>query len=395
MSLYGLDIIIDKNGQYHLIEINGICSGMGGFEKVYGDNRVKERVLQMLEEKYGKLTLNDGTYCRKRLKKEQMFRFLLWEVLKHIPGVLKKIHDPLNSLKSEKAHVDWINEDVKSGKDVEFPYEIYVGQESAVVNVYNEVLQHPLVNPFVAEEMTRNKFLSYMLLKDSGIKENIPKSALVGLGATDEACLEELLEKHDSFIMKPLLGRGGKGVVLLVKKEVEAWYRNSRGPVHKISPYRADYALLNKELNHEYFEDLVDVGYFRFEPGLALIQPFIESNSGNGYSSIRAIVCNGKFVDAYRRVAPIYKVNLCQGATAIFFHQDGFGEFCENVVSIFEKECLKYSPETFRKEIYLQYINERGRTSAMQRREDLKKVSNIKFVELSIAELLSGDFSKI
>ena len=51
MSLYGLDIIIAEDGKRFLSEINGIMSGMSGFQQVYGDNRVKEKVFEMLQAK--------------------------------------------------------------------------------------------------------------------------------------------------------------------------------------------------------------------------------------------------------------------------------------------------------------------------------------------------------
>ena len=42
MSLYGLDVIVANDGRRFLNEINGICSGMRGFHKVYGDIQNKD-----------------------------------------------------------------------------------------------------------------------------------------------------------------------------------------------------------------------------------------------------------------------------------------------------------------------------------------------------------------
>jgi glutathione synthase/RimK-type ligase-like ATP-grasp enzyme len=62
MSLYGLDVLIERDtGKYHINEINGIASGMHGFRQIYGDDRVEKKVYAMLEEKYGPLSVYDGT----------------------------------------------------------------------------------------------------------------------------------------------------------------------------------------------------------------------------------------------------------------------------------------------------------------------------------------------
>ncbi len=73
MTLYGLDLIVGKDGKPYLLEINGIRSGMRGFEQVYGDDRVQKKVYQMLEQKYGILTVNEGTYSRDKYQREHPF----------------------------------------------------------------------------------------------------------------------------------------------------------------------------------------------------------------------------------------------------------------------------------------------------------------------------------
>ena len=70
MTLYGLDLMQDQQGKYHLLEINGVLSGMRGFEQIYGDDRVQQKVFQMLEQRYGKITVNDGTYAKLQYKKD-------------------------------------------------------------------------------------------------------------------------------------------------------------------------------------------------------------------------------------------------------------------------------------------------------------------------------------
>ena len=48
MSLYGLDVIVTENDGRFLNEINGVLSGMRGFQQVYGDSRVEEKVFENL-----------------------------------------------------------------------------------------------------------------------------------------------------------------------------------------------------------------------------------------------------------------------------------------------------------------------------------------------------------
>ena len=78
MTLYGLDLIVNQEGRPYLGEINGICSGMGGFKQVYGDTRVENKVYRMLQERYGPLAVNDGTYQRDKFKQEDPLQYH-WE----------------------------------------------------------------------------------------------------------------------------------------------------------------------------------------------------------------------------------------------------------------------------------------------------------------------------
>ena len=70
MTLYGLDLVQDQEGKYHLLEVNGIMSGMNGFKHIYGDDRVEEKVYQMLQHRYGKVTVDDNSYFLLQYKKE-------------------------------------------------------------------------------------------------------------------------------------------------------------------------------------------------------------------------------------------------------------------------------------------------------------------------------------
>jgi glutathione synthase/RimK-type ligase-like ATP-grasp enzyme len=351
MSLYGLDIIIDQNNNRFLIEINGIRSGMNGFRQVYGDNRVENKVYSMLAEKYGKLAVNNGTYSIKKFKKEHPIKYGLSYFLRPL------LRNASNSiLNSKKAEVAWLKDTADNSKTLHFDFDIYTGQQSTVINLINEELLHPTVNPLVAEDLTHNKYFQYVLLADSGV--NMVESALVGLGATDEQKLDEMISKHNSFVVKPILGCCGLGVRFISKNEA-ARYRNTKGPTDEVSFMQLIYP---KTIM--YIEDLVEKSDFSFEAGVSVIQPFIEPETK--YSAIRAIVCNGKFVDAYKKISDSPRVNLSQGAKAVAIDCD-VSEYCENIVNVFESKANEYDFETYKKKLYFKHIEKIGKTSTDQR----------------------------
>jgi hypothetical protein len=369
MSLYGLDIIVTKERVRFLNEINGIMSGMNGFREIYGDNRVEEQVWEMMQEKYGTLTVNDGTYTRKRFRRNHPFLYLVSMIISKIPPLLKYfLKKPV--LSSSKAETAWLEDEAANLKLKQFPFETYVGQDSTVINMLNEVLPDPCVNPVIAEAITKNKFLQYLLMFDvPEVADRIVKSSLVGLGATNENELEEMLENGEHFVVKPILGICGKGVRVLTKDEVSDEYRYSRGPTEYVNFLEG--LLKIKTSKIEYIEDLIKKKDFSFEQGVSIIQPFIDSLENNEYAVIRAIVCNGKFVDAYERRSLNPRVNLSQDARAVAFdYDDEFARFCEETVEVFERKASEYQTYSFQRELYQKYIDARGETSDDDRNFD-------------------------
>jgi len=358
MTLYGLDIIIAKNDDFYVNEINGVNSGMKGFRDIYGDNRVEEEVFRRLEEKQGLITVNNGTYA--------------WHQYLRVHPISARIaklrsrfqkYNPIRGvLASPKALVSWMSEDVKYSGDLNLPFPIYQGQESFVFNLVNSrIVPHPQINPYVNEAIAENKFLQYRLLRKTSLASHIPKTALVGLGATDEKTLAEILDESWHVVIKPILGIQGRGVKIITGKRARE-FQQTRGPVWD-------------SVNPLYIEDLVEDDNLLFEPGLAIIQPFISSkrkiDSKEAYSVVRAIVCNGHFVDAYLRVSPRKRVNLSQGAKAHpLSDKREIGDFSERVIAIFERECRKLDQDKFRLNLYNAYFDERGRTTDLEREVD-------------------------
>ena len=379
MSLYGLDII-ENEGKRTILEINGINSGMQGFEQIYGDDRVQRQVFDMLKEKYGKLTVDDGTFSRNKYKKEHPVKFARNRAVRKIP-LLRNIVFPLPKiLLSQKAEIRWLKDKISYSNPPFEGFEIYDGQESAVINSFNQRLKHPLVNNFLSECIARNKFMQYMILKDSEIAESVIPSMLVGLGVADNKTLDKLLlwqnltSSSKNFAAKPILGNQGRGLRFLSQEESVSLYRDSGGAVYDSSLMESFFNLAellfhkSDDKKEIYLEDLVSERNFNFEFGLSLLQPFIESKRAidgeDFYSSIRAIVCNGSFVDAYERISKDKKVNLSHNAKAIELDYDSnFADFCENAVRVFEKETQELDEDFFKESLYFEYLNGTERPS--------------------------------
>ncbi len=376
MTLYGLDLIQDQEGKYHLLEVNGIKSGMNGFKHIYGDDRIEEKVYQMLQQRYGKVTVNDNSYFRLQYQKEHPLKYRWKSFIAKLPFLQREEKLP-RVLSAPTARVDWLREKVPVSYGCKFPFESYTGQESAVLSVYyHEELPHPLVNPYLTEAIAHNKFFTYQVLKDSEIKELVPRSTLLGLGFTHERELEELLETSSQFVIKPILGSQGRGIEI-ISQRVAQQHRHSRG--------LADFHIKSKlplKLIPLYVENMIAARMFSFEYGLGIIQPFINSrqriHGKKMYTSIRAIVCNEKFVDAYARVSPHKKVNLSQGANAYPCNgkdKEQIASLSEKIVAIFEERCLSYDTHDFEQKLYQSYIDSRGKTTAEMRTADVSRES--------------------
>ncbi len=366
MSLYGLDIMAEsQTKRIYLVEINGVNSGMKGFETVYGDDRARQKVWQMLGEEYGSITANYGHYTIKKFRQEHPVGHAIAKLINMLPRHVRAEIMNMGDLRSPKALLDWKKEKIERHGFEKVPFPVYTGQESTVLNVKNEQLPHPLVNPFVAEEIAGNKLLQYILLRETKLAEYLPETAAVGFGVANRGKLEKMLEEHDSFCIKPICGSGGRGFMGISREDVEEYLRK-RGPA-----YQQGIFLDFTGRNAVYFEDLVDMEDFSFEDGIAVIQPFIDTKGGiggeNEHVAIRAIVCNGQFVDAYARSSPNPRVNLSQGARAVALNSRGLDKFCEMAVREFEEECAKFRVATFRKELYSRLLDEIGRTSKTQR----------------------------
>ncbi|MEK6950190.1 MAG: hypothetical protein AABX13_00500 [Nanoarchaeota archaeon] len=387
MSLYGLDLILDQDDKPWLIELNGIRSGMHGFEQVYGDDRVEKKVQSLLQERYGTLTINDGKYQLNKFKKEHPWKYASSRIASKIPLVRNVLYRLPHYLYSQQAFSGWLSERendlahlARENYKLWFPFPTYLGQDSTVLNVVNDLtLEHPLVNSYVAEEVTRNKFLQHRLLAPTPLAHLLPPAALVGLGWANASEIEQVIGQvplssqvsSSQVIGKPIQGRRGWGLRMLSNNQARALLQEA-GPWQEPPPgFIPSFfslwknALWKKEEQPQYWEDLVEQRDYRFEYGMYLLQPWIDSrrkvNGEEYFTSIRAIVCNGQFIDAYLRYSPSPYVNIAQGAKATNFSHPGLAELCENIIATYEEECVQLSPNTFREVLYSSYLNEKGR----------------------------------
>ncbi len=385
MSLYGVDIIIDREEMHWISEINGINSGMHGFKTIYEDNRVEKKVISMLQEKYGRLSVYDSIPAK---TKEE----------------LKRHRKNREVLKSEKAVLDWVDDwkKYKSSKEKKesirelVGFEKYIGQDSTVINLVNLPLNRRTVNPYKAEQVARNKFFQYRILKNSAISESMIPSALVGMGATDENGLEKIISENNCFVIKPINFSLGMGVRKIEKKDAEK-YLKTRGKIFPEMSWEVifpennplkifakvvamEFPEIENDFKYKYFSNMAQDGNFEFESGLALVQPFIDSRKSKDsgeYSCIRAIVCNGKFVDAYERTSKSPEVNLSKNAHAkelSYREKEKLSAFSEKVADVFEAKCEKLDFE-LEKQIYREYIWETGNPEAYEIRKREEKLS--------------------
>src|SRR3989344_5705507 len=393
MTLYGLDIIIDREGRNNLCEINGVRSGMGGFQTIYGDNRVEEKVWRMLQEKHGKLTINYGRYLSDKSKKERQLSFYLSNIYDFLLNPFS-FHQRMTRLpvypifRDSSAEIMWVSElewpGVSENFSTEFDYafEEYSGQESTVLNIINHKLPHPLVNPFIDEHTTRNKLLQYVLLRDTCIGPALSKSVLVGLNVATHEEIDKLLIQGDHFVVKPILGVQGKGIRIINKEEALKYGYEDDKPnkniyldVLKRIAVARHRSLGMRDISDDLFDikSMAEEGEYDFESVVSLLQQFVDSkeviNGQETYSVIRAIVCNGIFVDAYRGISPEPCVNNSRKATnpCAFEADDGFREFCEKTVLIYSEQCAQLHPEDYKKQLYSRYFSpeRKGRDSEL------------------------------
>ncbi len=363
MTLFSLDLAQDQQGNWKLFEINGANSGMLGFKKIYGDHRVENQVYGMLRERYGDIAINTEINSVRRFGEEHTIRALAqglwrmswfgrWQEQRNFPY-----------LSSEKAQTEWL-EELKFAKNSTFivPFPEYRGQRCTVLNWYNEPVEHPTVNPYVAQELTTNKLLQYILLGRTAVEQQLIPSALVGLGGTRGPELESVLAQgKEQFLFKPLWGMQGIRIKVLSREEAER-FKEEEGTLSKMS-MAEEYRHANKTA--VYLDQLVERGDFRFESAVGLVQPLVDTrkkvDGGEVHTAIRAIVCNEQFVGAYIKYSDVPQGHYSNSKRPELFDENGFPQLCERIVHTFLDESRKLNSEMFRTELYSRFFRKRGK----------------------------------
>lgn len=370
MGLYGLDFIFDsKKGKYQLLEIGGVNSGMGGFVDIYGDNRVEFSVIEHFRQKHDykicSMYLSDyRTIMNKKNPVRSRVASLMFDSKFNLRFLLKP-----SILSSDKAYADWIKEETKMyacSDDLDSinnlkpranlrPYR----EDHVVFNFFNFKIDNECINSWAEEEVASNKCLTYMLLKDSEISDLMLDSTFVGLGATNQNELSHMKARHNKLIIKPILGVQGNGFRLLKSGEVNNYLKDDNKL--RTSSFKNNLIRMLLDQNAPTLEDYILQNDYSFEGGVAIVQPFINSGRKKKgkviYSSIRAIVCDGKFVDAYSRESHKTKVNYSKGAKAKRINDlKGLDKLSEKVVRVFKSEVEKYDPESVKQDLYLKYF---------------------------------------
>jgi len=265
---------------------------------------------------------------------------------------------------SEKAQTEWLRE-IKSTVNSTFrsPFPAYQGQDCTVWNWYNERVKQRTVNSYVAQELTTNKLLQYILLSRTAVQQQLIPSALVGLGATRGPELENVLAQgEEQFIFKPLCGLQSIGINVLSREEAEK-FKEEEGTLWKMS-MAEEYRLLSRN-KPVYLDHLVERGDFTFEKAVGLVQPLIDTRKIAGgevfHTAIRAIVCNEQFVGAYINYSDVPQVHYSHTKKVELFEERGFPQLCERIVYTFLDESKRLDSERFRTDLYQRFFRERGR----------------------------------
>ncbi|MBU0471654.1 MAG: hypothetical protein KKF65_03450 [Nanoarchaeota archaeon] len=331
MSVYGLDFIKINDSEYFLIEINGITSGMKGYDELYGTDTAAD--INKLINPHHK------------------------EIINFFESVKKKKSFFLKSKKSEKHNEMKIKFCLSY-----FPWDLrYYMNDIVVYNWSNSPIIHDLmsVNPYVNEEITRNKFMQHLLLKDTSVKKIMPESTLVGLGFCDYITLNRLIDSNYQLVKKPLLNNMGSNVEFINSNHARKYFIEQGG----VWPENGIQGIIGKIFRNP---DLIS--YFQksdslFEKGLSLLQEPKKITDNllikyGGYNSIRLLVCNGKSIKSYMRIANNRIVNLSQSAKPVPYGSEKLDDLAEEVVSVFENKCKSLDRNNFRRELYGQYFEE-------------------------------------
>ena len=420
MNLYGLDVKITPEEKPVLIEINGRNSGTDGFVLVYGDVRTQEEILLKMANKAGE----NGIYTTYTTTNSLtdlphlLYGTLLWfKEIKRIRSKYKGCSPQIDWFidhkprlpefserrprqyfveASEKLNLDLFTcssmiYDGKNALRVEYPRRIKKGHRGKerirpdevglvwpIKSIYtqrtrkNEQMffgptdfDEKLVNPFPIQNFLRTKPYLHELFRETEFSDFLPQSELFGAGLTRDNY--DFIETS-KFVKKPSTYSQGYGVQIFPQRILRKLLENS-------SPKEENKRIMDmfKEaiIKRDYESIHVLIDFLKFCS--SLIQEFVPSKpihsdvTGKDHDGcMRAIVVDGKFVDAYWRLSPEpldgyesienlrrkYGANLEQGAIPQQISESDLEivrPFTEKLVKALEERINMYSIKNFNK----------------------------------------------
>ncbi|MBR9683111.1 hypothetical protein GOV03_01070 [Candidatus Woesearchaeota archaeon] len=296
LGYFGIDLIIDGEGEIHCIEINGQNSGTSGFKEAYGEDRVRERVIKYFASFDLPLTIHtyfsnhdEDTWAQEQLGVEvKDFGETRFACSKKAMGNVEmsdeEYHTKRDAMFPEELaafdgyYLDVLTKEINLKKWIGGFVEKMLGRDShkfegIIWNNTGEGLifdedKYLVVNSTLVEGITESKFISNLLMYE-GVLNCYPFERFNAGGICNNSLIEILKEiKTPKVIFKPNRGQCGNGVVILDKKRL----LNSAGKLQKNIE-----KMIEEPENHFDDEEMIqNIVALRQEKGV-ILQPFIES----------------------------------------------------------------------------------------------------------------------
>lgn len=293
----GLDFLIDSKNKPVFLEANSSPGALRTYENLYGNCKPLEELCDFIKEKF-----EEPVVATLHLKTKKKLEHLLW---KH-----KKIKKYLGN--KAKVHLCFYQDNDFTGFKGTLLDKNHQEIRPDVIIVGTNILEPVMekycfvINPFSVKHLTRDKFLTYRIIKNSEIR--MPRTYLVK-NLKELRRLIKLKTFDKGFVLKPRYGAFGKDVFVCSSK-----------------------ADINK------FRKLISTKEF-------LLQEKIEINKiDKKFWDVRVFVVNGKFVGGIKRVSENPVVNLSRGGMGAKLDQ----EIVRKVKSI-SVDCVKMIDEASQK----------------------------------------------
>jgi hypothetical protein len=377
IAYLGLDLMFDREGDIHLIEINGQHSGTKGFQEAYGEDFARRKVINYLASFGPPVDIVNYFIDKEDLWAEELPNVKLKDLISLLNPLLEALSEPVKvssadslSTPSGSGSFEYGFRSLGPGYREEMHS---IDQASSIV--WNNTSfrmpfaekDHILVNPKLIESITCIKGVSFMLPFPWMLQ-----TYMMGGFNAEELCDPRFINdvnmvKSDELIFKPSEGVTGRGVAVIPKRK----FINARGKA------RSDIANL-LERPEELFEDqdlVENIALLQQEEDIVMqpyihSKPFLSAKTGKyHHGSIRYIVMvhsnNGNIsvehIGAYNRLAPEPLGTSLNSKTANYSRKAiaepvsptdyaRLGRFVEPCVQTFYRRALRLESRTMNKE---------------------------------------------